>query len=95
MGVSDIISWIVVGLIAGVIAKVLMPGRDPGGCIITILIGIVGAFLAGFLAHVLRIADETKAVSVNDRGFLTKIGFGIVGAIIILVVYRLIAGRRA
>jgi uncharacterized membrane protein YeaQ/YmgE (transglycosylase-associated protein family) len=95
MGLSDIISWIDVGLIAGVIAKVIMPGRDPGGCIITILIGIVGAFLAGFLAHTLRIADETQSVSVNDKGFLTKIAFGIIGAIVILVVYRLIAGRRA
>lgn len=95
MGFSDIISWVVVGLIAGVIAKVIMPGRDPGGCIITILIGIAGAFLAGFLAHVLRIADETKTVSLNDKGFLTKIGFGIAGAIIILLLYRLIAGRRA
>ena len=95
MGISDVISWIVVGLIAGVIAKVLMPGRDPGGCIITILIGITGAFLAGFLAHLLKIADETKTASLNDKGFLTKIAFGIVGAIIILAVYRLIAGRRA
>lgn len=95
MGVADIISWIVVGLIAGTIAKFLMPGRDPGGCIITILIGIVGAVLAGFLAHALKIADETKTVSLNDRGFWVKVGFGIVGAFIILAVYRLIAGRRA
>lgn len=95
MGLADIISWIIVGLVAGAIAKFLMPGRDPGGCIITIVIGIVGAVLAGFLAHLLRIADETQTVSLNDRGFLTKIGFGIVGAVIILAVYRLIAGRRA
>ena len=95
MGFSDIISWIVVGLIAGAIAKLLMPGRDPGGCIITMVIGIAGAVLAGFLAHALRIADETKTVSLTDRGFWTKVGFGIVGAIIILVIYRLIAGRRA
>lgn len=95
MGFADIISWIVVGLIAGAIAKFLMPGRDPGGCIITIVIGIVGAVLAGFLAHTLRIADETKTMSLNDKGFWTKVGFGIVGAIIILAVYRLIAGRRA
>jgi uncharacterized membrane protein YeaQ/YmgE (transglycosylase-associated protein family) len=95
MGFADIISWIVIGLIAGTIAKFLMPGRDPGGCIITIVIGIVGAVLAGFLAHVLRIADETKTVSLNDKGFWTKVAFGIVGAIIILAVYRLLAGRRA
>jgi uncharacterized membrane protein YeaQ/YmgE (transglycosylase-associated protein family) len=95
MGLADIISWVVIGLIAGTIAKFLMPGRDPGGCIITIVIGIVGAVLAGFLAHVLRIADETKTVSLNDKGFWTKVAFGIVGAIIILAVYRLLAGRRA
>jgi len=44
-----IISWIVFGLIAGVIAKLLMPGRDPGGCIITMLLGVAGAFVGGFL----------------------------------------------
>lgn len=95
MGLGDIISWVIVGLIAGAIAKFLMPGKDPGGCIITMIIGIVGAVLAGFLAHLLRIADETKTVSLNDRGFWMKVAFGIVGAVIILAVYRLIAGRRA
>ena len=93
MEIGDIISWVVVGALAGVIAKVLMPGKDPGGCIITIVLGIVGAVLAGYLAHLLKISDETK--SLGDRGFLTKLGFGIVGAVIILAVYRLIAGRRA
>ncbi len=95
MGFTDVISWVVVGLIAGAIAKFLMPGRDPGGLIVTIFIGIVGAVLAGFLAHLLRLADETKIVSLNDKGFWTKVAFGIVGAIILLVLYRLIAGRRA
>lgn len=93
MEIGDIISWIVVGAVAGVIAKLLMPGKDPGGCVITIVLGIIGAVLAGYLAHLLRISDETK--SVGDRGFLTKIAFGVVGAILILAVYRLIAGRRA
>ncbi|HEX8653359.1 MAG TPA: GlsB/YeaQ/YmgE family stress response membrane protein [Pyrinomonadaceae bacterium] len=92
MDIGDIISWIVVGAIAGIIAKLLMPGKDPGGCIITIVLGIVGASLAGYLAHLLRISAETKEL--GDRGFFTKVGFGIVGAIIILAVYRLIAGRR-
>jgi uncharacterized membrane protein YeaQ/YmgE (transglycosylase-associated protein family) len=93
MDIGDIISWIVVGAVAGVIAKLLMPGKDPGGCIITIVLGIVGAVLAGYLAHLLKISDETQKV--GDRGFLTKVAFGVVGAIIILGVYRLIAGRRA
>ena len=93
MDIGDIISWIIVGGIAGVIAKILMPGRDPLGCIFTIILGIVGAFLAAYLSHLLGIAGETKAV--GDRGFITKVAFGVVGAIIILLVYRLIAGRRA
>jgi uncharacterized membrane protein YeaQ/YmgE (transglycosylase-associated protein family) len=93
MSIEDVISWIIVGALAGLIAKLLMPGKDPGGCIITIVLGVVGAMLAGYVAHLLRIADETK--SLGDRGFLTKLGFGVVGAIIILAVYRLIAQRRA
>jgi uncharacterized membrane protein YeaQ/YmgE (transglycosylase-associated protein family) len=93
MGVTDIISWIIVGLIAGVIAKVIMPGKDPGGCAITMLLGIGGAVLAGFLAHTLKLTSETKRV--GDTGFFSKLGFGIVGALIILAVYRLIASRRA
>jgi uncharacterized membrane protein YeaQ/YmgE (transglycosylase-associated protein family) len=95
MGLGDIISWIVVGLIAGAIAKFLLPGKDPGGCIITIVIGIVGSVLAAWLAHLLKIADETKEISLTDRGFWMKVGFGIVGAVIILAAYRLIAGKRA
>lgn len=95
MGFGDVISWIIVGLVAGATAKFLMPGKDPGGCIITMVIGIVGAVLAGWLAHILRIADETKTVSLTDRGFWTKVGFGVVGAVLILAVYRLVAGRRA
>ena len=93
MGVTDIISWIIVGVIAGAIAKVIMPGKDPGGCAVTMLLGIGGAVLAGFLAHALHLTSETKKV--GDTGFFSKLGFGIVGALIILAVYRMIAGRRA
>ena len=95
MGLGDVISWIVVGFIAGTIAKFLMPGRDPGGCIITIVIGIIGAVLAGYLAHVLKVTDETKTMSLNDKGFWAKVGFGVIGALILLAFYRLIAKRRA
>jgi len=87
------ISWIVFGLVAGVIAKLLMPGRDPGGCIITMLLGVAGAVLGGFLAQVLGIAGETGRF--GDRGFLIRMAFAVVGAIIILAVYRMIAGKRA
>jgi uncharacterized membrane protein YeaQ/YmgE (transglycosylase-associated protein family) len=80
-----IIGWIVIGLIAGGIAKLLMPGKDPGGCIITILLGIAGALLAGFLGRAVGWYGDG-----DGAGFVAAI----VGAFIILLVYRLIAGRR-
>lgn len=83
-----IITWIIFGLIAGVIAKLLLPGRDPGGCIITILLGIVGAFVGGFIFQWLI-----------GRPDVTRFDFGslvvaIIGAIVVLLIYRLITGRR-
>jgi uncharacterized membrane protein YeaQ/YmgE (transglycosylase-associated protein family) len=87
-----IIAWIIFGLIAGVIAKVLMPGDDPGGFIVTILLGIAGAIIGGFLAGMLGMAGETG--SFGDRGFLIRLIFAVIGAVILLVLYRLIAGRR-
>ncbi len=85
-----IIAFIILGLIAGVIAKALLPGDDPGGFIITAIIGIVGAILGGFLAQVLFDAhpmDEFWDLS----SWLTAI----VGAIVLLVIYRMVTGRRA
>jgi uncharacterized membrane protein YeaQ/YmgE (transglycosylase-associated protein family) len=78
--------WIIIGGIAGAIAKLLMPGRDPGGCFVTILLGIAGAFLAGWLGHALGWYGQGEGA-----GFIAAI----VGAFIILLVYRLILGRRA
>jgi len=80
-----VIGWIVIGLLAGGIAKLLMPGRDPGGCIITVLLGIAGALLAGFIGNAVGWYDEGEAA-----GFLAAI----VGAFIILFLYRMIASRR-
>jgi uncharacterized membrane protein YeaQ/YmgE (transglycosylase-associated protein family) len=80
-----IIGWIIIGGIAGVIAKLLMPGRDPGGCIITILLGIAGALIAGWIGHAIGWYKTGEGA-----GFIAAI----VGAIILLVIYRLIAGRR-
>jgi uncharacterized membrane protein YeaQ/YmgE (transglycosylase-associated protein family) len=80
-----IIAWIVIGGIAGAIAKLLMPGRDPGGCIITVLLGVVGAFVAGWLGRQLGWYETGEGA-----GFLAAI----VGAFLILLVYRLVAGRR-
>jgi uncharacterized membrane protein YeaQ/YmgE (transglycosylase-associated protein family) len=79
------IAWIIIGGIAGAIAKAIMPGRDPQGCIVTILLGIAGACLAGWLGHQLHLYRDSQGA-----GFLAAI----VGAIIILFIYRLVAGRR-
>jgi uncharacterized membrane protein YeaQ/YmgE (transglycosylase-associated protein family) len=82
-----IIGWIVIGGIAGAIAKLLMPGRDPGGCIITILLGIAGAVVAGWIGR----AVGWYGPSDQGAGFIAAI----VGAFILLFIYRLIARRRA
>jgi uncharacterized membrane protein YeaQ/YmgE (transglycosylase-associated protein family) len=80
-----VIAWVVIGLLAGGIAKLLMPGRDPGGCIVTILLGIAGAVLAGFIGQAVGWYRPGEGA-----GFIAAI----VGAVILLVIYRLIAGRR-
>lgn len=82
---DSIIAWIVIGLLAGGIAKLLMPGKDPGGCIITILLGIAGALLAGFVGQAIGWYDQNEGA-----GFIAAI----VGAFIILLVYRLVLRRR-
>jgi uncharacterized membrane protein YeaQ/YmgE (transglycosylase-associated protein family) len=79
------IAWILIGAIAGAIAKAIMPGRDPGGCIVTILLGIGGALLAGFIGNQLGWYRQGQGA-----GFIAAI----VGAIVILFIWRLIAGRR-
>ncbi len=84
-----IIGWIVLGLLAGVIAKAVMPGDDPGGIVVTILLGIVGALIGGFLAGSLLGRD------VNDNFFdLATWVSAIVGALIVLALYRVVAGGR-
>lgn len=85
-----IIGWIVLGLIAGAIAKAIMPGDDPGGIIVTMLIGIVGAVLAGFLASALFDVDPNQGFF-NLSTWLSAI----IGALILLFIYRLVVGRRA
>ena len=80
-----IIGWIIFGAIAGAIAKLLMPGRDPGGCIVTVLLGIAGALLAGFIGQSLHLTSTS-----NGAGFIGAI----VGAFLILLIYRLILRRR-
>ena len=80
-----ILSWIVFGLVVGIIAKLLMPGRDPGGFIVTILLGVAGALLGGFLGRAMGFYGPTETA-----GWLMSIG----GAILLLVIYRVVIGRR-
>jgi uncharacterized membrane protein YeaQ/YmgE (transglycosylase-associated protein family) len=82
-----LISWALFGLVAGVVAKLLMPGKDPGGCIVTSLIGIAGALLGGFIATALGFGGlETWDL----RGFVVAV----IGAILLLLLYRMLKGRR-
>jgi uncharacterized membrane protein YeaQ/YmgE (transglycosylase-associated protein family) len=80
-----ILSWILFGLVIGIIAKLLMPGRDPGGFIVTILLGIAGALLGGFVGRSMGFYGPNESA-----GWLMSIG----GAILLLVLYRLLARRR-
>jgi len=82
----DILLWIVFGLVVGIVAKLIMPGRDPGGIIVTIVLGIVGALLGGWVGRALGFYREGEAA-----GFL----LAIVGAIIVLAIYRLAWPGRA
>jgi uncharacterized membrane protein YeaQ/YmgE (transglycosylase-associated protein family) len=81
-----IIGWIVFGLVVGIIAKFLMPGRDPGGFVITALIGIVGAVIGGFVGRFIGLYREGDPV-----GFI----MAVIGAVILLTVYRFTIGRTA
>lgn len=80
----NILGWLLFGLIVGAIAKFIMPGNDPGGWIVTILLGIAGSFVGGFLASAL-FGQTTQTV-----GWIGSV----IGAIVLLFVYRLITGRR-
>jgi uncharacterized membrane protein YeaQ/YmgE (transglycosylase-associated protein family) len=80
-----VIGWIISGLIVGAIAKLLMPGRDPGGFIVTIVIGIVGAMIGGGIGRAAGFYGPNQTA-----GWLMSI----VGAIVLLFLYRLVMGRR-
>jgi uncharacterized membrane protein YeaQ/YmgE (transglycosylase-associated protein family) len=82
----SILGWIVFGLIIGAVAKLLMPGRDPGGIIVTIILGIVGALLGGFLGRSMGLYGPQEAA-----GFVMSL----LGAVILLLLYRLFVARRA
>ncbi|HJX93682.1 MAG TPA: GlsB/YeaQ/YmgE family stress response membrane protein [Pyrinomonadaceae bacterium] len=92
-----IIGWIVFGLIAGLIAKAIMPGKDPGGAIITILLGIAGSLIGGFIGQALfgygRAVNDSSDLS--RPGFLMSLVLAVIGAVVLLAVYRLVKGRTS
>lgn len=81
----SLLGWIIIGGLAGVVAKLIMPGRDPGGCVVTILLGIAGALVAGYLGNAIGWYRHGQA-----GGFIAAV----LGAILILFLYRLLARRR-
>ncbi len=85
MSIGAIIGWLVIGLIAGALGKLIMPGDDPGVIIVTILLGIVGALVGGFLASL---------VGLGSGGIIWTIVVATIGAIILLAIYRAIVGSR-
>jgi uncharacterized membrane protein YeaQ/YmgE (transglycosylase-associated protein family) len=81
----DILLWIVFGLVVGIVAKFLMPGRDPGGIIVTIVLGVIGALVGGWIGRVLGMYREGEAA-----GFI----MAVVGAVVVLALYRLVMPGR-
>jgi uncharacterized membrane protein YeaQ/YmgE (transglycosylase-associated protein family) len=83
-----IISWIILGLVVGLLAKFFMPGKDPGGIIVTILIGIAGAIIGGYFGRLLGIGDV--------KGFdLTSLLLALGGSILLLFVYRILKKKQS
>jgi len=81
-----ILSWIVMGLVVGILAKWIMPGKDPGGLIVTVLIGVAGAFVGGFLGTALGLGSVT--------GFnLLSVALAVGGAVVLLFGYRLMSSK--
>jgi len=85
MDLTAILVTCLIGLVVGVIAKLLMPGRDPGGCIITMALGVAGAWLGTFLGR----------LTFGGEGYTARWIMSIIGAMILLLIYRMIFGKRA
>ena len=82
----SLIGTLIIGLIVGAVAKFFMPGKDPSGCLITILIGIAGSFIAGYLGRMLGWYQEGQSA-----GFIMSV----LGAVLLLFLYRLFTGKKA
>jgi uncharacterized membrane protein YeaQ/YmgE (transglycosylase-associated protein family) len=84
----NLLAWVIFGLVAGGIAKLIMPGKDPGGCLVTSALGIVGALLGGW------IGQQFLGVKVVAGFNMQALGLAIFGALLILLAYRLFIQRR-
>jgi len=84
-----VLSWIIVGLIAGALAKFIMPGRDPGGLLVTIIVGVVGALIGGFLVGLVVPGDPISGINI------TTILVATLGAVVLLALYRMFAARSS
>jgi uncharacterized membrane protein YeaQ/YmgE (transglycosylase-associated protein family) len=87
--ITALIFWIIVGLIAGALAKFVLPGDDPGGIIVTIIIGIVGAVIGGYLLRFFTLGGGG-----GTGQWIASIIAGFIGAVILLLIYRMVAGGR-
>jgi uncharacterized membrane protein YeaQ/YmgE (transglycosylase-associated protein family) len=83
-----ILAWLLFGLIAGAIAKLIMPGKDPGGCLITSVIGMLGSAIGGYIGT--RLFGIERVAGFNVR----SLGIAILGAIVLLAIYRVLVARR-
>ena len=80
------ILWmLIIGLVAGAIAKLIMPGKDPGGLLMTMVLGIAGSFLGGFLG---------RAMGIGEGSMVAGLIGSVIGALILLAIYRRVTGRR-
>jgi uncharacterized membrane protein YeaQ/YmgE (transglycosylase-associated protein family) len=84
----NIVTWIVFGLIAGGLAKLIMPGKDPGGCLVTVLIGIAGAMLGGWIGT--EFLGFGSVTGFNVR----SLGIAVLGSVVLLLLYRILVGRQ-
>lgn len=80
-----VLGWLLIGLVAGILGKIIMPGRDPGGFVVTILLGIAGALLASYIAVILDIGVD---------GWVRQYGAATAGAVLLLILYRIILRAR-
>jgi uncharacterized membrane protein YeaQ/YmgE (transglycosylase-associated protein family) len=85
----SLLAWIVLGLIAGLVARALVPSRGPGGCIVTVLVGVAGALLGGWLSTLLGFGGLAGGLD------LRNLIIAVLGALVLLVLWRLLFGRKA